>query len=75
MSKKLKVKDEVIVITGNCKGQSGKVLSRSGDKIFVEGVNMRKKHKKPTQQNEKGQIIDVEGPVHVSNVALYIKKK
>jgi large subunit ribosomal protein L24 len=71
MSKKLKVKDEVMVITGNCKGQKGKILFRSGDKVVVEGINLRKKHRKPTRQNEKGQIIDMECPIHVSNIKLY----
>ena len=71
MSKKLKVKDEVMVIAGNCKGQTGKILFRSEERVVVEGVNVRKKHKKPTRQNEKGQIIDIECPIHISNVKLY----
>lgn len=60
--------DTVTVITGNDKGKVGKVLKINGDRIFVEGVNVRKKHMKPTQQNQKGQIIDIEGGIHISNV-------
>lgn len=60
--------DEVMVIAGNDKGKSGKVISISDERIVVEGVNVRKKHMKPTQQNQKGQIIDIECGVHISNV-------
>lgn len=60
--------DEIVVIAGNDKGKTGKVLSKSGDRIVVEGVNVRKKHMKPTQQNQKGQIIDIECGIHISNV-------
>jgi len=68
MSRKLRVKDEVVVIAGNDRGQTGKILSISGERVLVEGVNVRKKHMKPTQQNEKGQIINIERPFHISNV-------
>jgi len=40
------------------------------DKVLVEGVNMVKKHQRPTNQNDKGGIIEVEAPLHVSNVAI-----
>jgi len=60
--------DEVTVIAGNDKGKSGKVMSLSGDRIIVEGINVRKKHMKPTQQNQKGQIIDIECGINISNV-------
>ncbi|MCC5832104.1 MAG: 50S ribosomal protein L24 [Chlamydiales bacterium] len=60
--------DEVIVIAGNDKGKTGKVISINGERITVEGVNIRKKHMKPTQQNQKGQIIDIECGIHISNV-------
>lgn len=75
MTRKLKVQDEVVVIAGNCKGQTGKILALSGEKVIVEGVNIRKKHKKPTQQNQKGQIINIECAMHVSNVKPFINGK
>lgn len=60
--------DEVTVIAGNDKGKTGKVISINDERITVEGVNVRKKHMKPTQQNQKGQIIDIECAIHISNV-------
>lgn len=60
--------DEVVVITGNDKERSGKILSINKNRITIEGVNVRKKHMKPTQQNQKGQIIDIECSIHISNV-------
>lgn len=64
--------DEVIIIAGNDKGRTGKILSMQGERITVEGVNVRKKHMKPTQQNQKGQIIDIECSIHISNVKPFI---
>jgi large subunit ribosomal protein L24 len=74
MEKKMKRKrvrrgDEVIIIAGNDRGKSGKIIGFKGDnRVIVEGVNVRKKHMKRTQQNPKGQIIDLECPIHISNV-------
>lgn len=65
---RLRPGDEVLVITGNDKGRTGKVLSFKEDRVIIEGINVRKKHMKPTQQNQKGQIIDIECPIHISNV-------
>ena len=69
---KLHVKkgDTVRVISGNDKGKSGVVkeaLPREG-LVLVEGINLRWKNKKPTQQNPKGERIQREVPIHVSNV-------
>jgi len=64
--------DEVVVIAGNDKGKTGKVLSLNGDRILIEGVNVRKKHMKPTQENQKGQIIDIEVAINISNVKPFI---
>lgn len=70
---KIKKGDTVIVTTGSYKGHRGKVLraipSRSA--VVVEGVNLKTKHRKPTQQNPTGGIDKVEAPIHVSNVAYY----
>jgi large subunit ribosomal protein L24 len=70
---KLKVKkgDEVIVITGKNKGKKGKILSvlPKENKAVVSGVNLVKKHMKPSQSSEGG-IIQKELPIHVSNISL-----
>ena len=69
---KLKVGDNVIVIAGNDKGKTGtiqKVLPEL-NKVVVENVNVRKKHRKPTQANPEGSVIEVYAPIHASNVAL-----
>lgn len=73
--KRLRPGDEVVVIAGNDKGRSGKIISFRGDRVVVEGINVRKKHMKPTQQNQKGQIIDIEIPIHISNVKPYVDGK
>jgi large subunit ribosomal protein L24 len=72
MRKKLHVKkgDNVMVTSGNSKGQQGKVLFVNVEKerAVVEGVNMISKHTKPNAENPKGGILKKEGPVHVSNL-------
>ena len=72
-SKKIRKGDKVIAIAGNNRGQSGTVLSCSGDKVLVQGINMRKKHVKPSQQNQKGGILEIEKPLHISNVRVCSK--
>jgi len=68
---KIKKGDEVIVITGKYKGVKGKVLESrpSESRVVVAGVNRTKRHVKPTQ-DKPGHIQDVEGAIHVSNVAI-----
>ena len=70
---KIKKGDTVVVTTGSFKGHRGKVLRAipSASKVVVEGVNLKTKHRKPTQQNPTGGIDKVEAPIHVSNVAYY----
>lgn len=74
---KLKIKsgDEVQVIAGEHKGREGKVLRVLGDynKALVEGVNVIKKHMKPSASNPQGGIIEREAPIHISNLALLDK--
>ncbi|NCB07005.1 MAG: 50S ribosomal protein L24 [Bacteroidia bacterium] len=74
MQKKLHIKkgDTVVVITGNSKGQKGRVLEviREDDRAIVEGVNLMKKHTKPNAKAPQGGIIEKEAPVHVSNLML-----
>ena len=64
--------DRVKVIRGNHRDSEGAVLRVLPDKdrVVVEGVNMRKRHERPTQDNPEGGIITFEAPIHVSNVML-----
>lgn len=73
---KIKKGDKVQVMTGTYKGTVGEVLQAfpSEGKLIVEGVNMIKKHQKPTQANPDGGIIEKEAKIQVSNVALYDEK-
>lgn len=69
---RLKKGDTVIVTTGKYKGQTGKVLAThpSENKVTVEGINIVKKHVKPTRANPQGGIIEVTKPIWVSKVAI-----
>jgi len=62
--------DQVVVIAGNCKGDTGRVLQVDPEKgqVIVEGVRLIKKHTKGNQMNPQGGIIEREGPIHISNV-------
>jgi large subunit ribosomal protein L24 len=62
--------DKVMVISGKDKGKTGVILAAfpKKDRIIVEGVNIVKKHSKPSQVNPNGGIINQEAPIHVSNV-------
>ncbi len=73
---KIKKGDTVQVISGAYKGTIAEVIKAmpSEDKVVVAGVNMKKKHLKPTQANPDGGIIEREAPIHVSNVMAYDKK-
>ena len=66
--------DEVVVIGGKDKGKTGKVLrvDREKQRVFVEGLNIIKRHQRPSALNPNAQagVIEREGPIHVSNVAL-----
>ena len=69
---KIKVGDNVKVLAGKDKGKEGKVIKtlKKDNKVVVEGINMVKKHVKPRGMNEVGSIVDVEAPIHASNVML-----
>ena len=62
--------DKVMVISGKDKGKTGVILASfpKRDRVLVEGVNIIKKHSKPSQVNPQGGIINQEAPIHVSNV-------
>jgi len=70
MKKWLKKGSTVLVIAGNDKGKVGDVLSVKGDRILIQGVNLRTKHQKRREQNASSEIIDIEVPIHISNVSL-----
>lgn len=64
--------DQVIVISGNDKGSTGEVIEAlpKKNRVVVQGVNVRVKHEKPTQQNPQGDRVEREFPIHASNVQL-----
>ncbi|MBC7106790.1 MAG: 50S ribosomal protein L24 [Firmicutes bacterium] len=65
--------DTVVVITGKYAGRKGKVLAVEPDKsrVIVEGVNIVKRHTRPTRQLSQGGIVEKEAPIHSSNVMLW----
>ena len=71
---RIRTADEVIVIAGKDKGKTGKVLrvDRKRERVYVEGLNMVKRHQRPIpgRPNIQVGVIEREGPIHVSNVAL-----
>lgn len=77
MARRIKVGDTVVVISGVEKGRTGKVLRVEVPKnrLYVEGLAMQFKHVRRSQQNPKGGRIQREGPIHVSNVALWSDQK
>ena len=62
--------DKVNVIAGKDKGKSGKILRVSKDRVVVEGINIVKRHQKPTAQNQTGGIVEREHPIHISNIMM-----
>ncbi|NBQ55078.1 MAG: 50S ribosomal protein L24 [Verrucomicrobia bacterium] len=64
--------DEVEVITGSQRGRKGKVLEVKTEslRVLIEGLNMIKRHVRPTQDNPKGGVVEREGSIHISNVKL-----
>jgi large subunit ribosomal protein L24 len=78
MALRIKAGDEVIVISGKDRGKRGKVLRAdpSRDRVYVEGLNIVKRHQKPQQvagaqrAEQVGGVIEKEGPIHASNVML-----
>lgn len=66
----VKKDDMVMVISGKDQGQKGRVIAAmpKNNRVLVEGVNMIKKHQRPSQGNPQGGILNQEAPIHVSNV-------
>ena len=69
---KIKKGDKVIVISGKDRGTTGTVLRAipAESKVIVEGVNIMKRHRRPTAKNRQGQIVEKPMPIHISNVAI-----
>ncbi len=67
---KIKKGDKVKVITGKDKGKTGSVVKAfpKDEKVLIDGVNLRKKHQRPRKQGEKGKVVEMAHPIHVSNV-------
>ncbi|MBP9841629.1 MAG: 50S ribosomal protein L24 [Simkaniaceae bacterium] len=70
---RLKRGSRVLVIAGNDRGQSGEVIALKGEKVLVKGVNVRKKHMKQRSEHTKSQILEMEKPIHQSNVVLCLE--
>ena len=70
MSKWINKGSLVLVISGNDKGKFGEVLARKKDKVIVKDVNIRKKHMKSRKQDMPSEIIHIERPINISNVAI-----
>lgn len=75
MATKIRKGDEVLVISGDHKGNKGKILQilSSKNRVIVEGINMIKKHEKKTQDNPQGKIVEREASIHLSNIKLLDK--
>jgi large subunit ribosomal protein L24 len=73
---KFKRGDSVVVIAGNDRGKTGaiKEVVREKGRVVVEGVNLRWKHRKPSQKNPKGERVQLEVGIHQSNVMLLDEK-
>jgi len=70
--RKIKKDDDVIVIAGKDKGNRGNVLKVAGDYVVVSGINKVKKHQKPNpMKGTNGGIVEIEKPMHISNVAIF----
>jgi len=69
---RIKKNDNIIVISGNDKNKTGKVLKvyPKVNRVIVEGINIHKRHTKPSQKNQQGGIVEQEAPINVSNVMI-----
>lgn len=70
---KIKSGDNVIILAGKDKGKTGEVISvdRKKNRAIIKGLNMVKKHMKPSAQNPQGGVKEMEAPIHISNIAFY----
>lgn len=77
MARHVRTGDLVVVTAGDSRGMTGKVLRVIPDKdrVVIQGVNLRKRHTKPTQANPQGAIVEREEPLHLSNVSPVVEGK
>ena len=73
MGARIRKGDNVVVISGKDKGKTGKVtrVLVEDNRVVVEGINLVKRHSRPTPRNPSGGIIEREAPLHVSNVLIF----
>jgi len=73
---KIRKNDTVLIITGKDCGKTGKVIKMfpKENKAIIEGLNLRKKHRRPRRAGEKGQIIEYPAKIHISNLKLICPK-
>lgn len=73
--KRISIGDNVTVISGKYKGQTGKIINIIGNKnkVKIENINVKTKHVKPKKSEDQGSIQKIEGPIHYSNIKV-IKK-
>jgi len=73
---KIKKGDQVLIISGKDRGRKSKVLETfpKESRILAEGINLRKKHQRPKRTGEKGQVVEMPAPIHISNVKLICPK-
>ncbi len=69
-TKKIKKGDKVLAITGNHRGQTGTVLAIHGSGAVVQGLNVKKKHVKKSQNTPNGGIVEMERPINISNLVV-----
>jgi large subunit ribosomal protein L24 len=69
---KIRKNDNVMVVAGNDRGKTGKILKvfPKVNRVIIEGINIRKRHTKASQKNPQGGIVEKESPINVSNVML-----
>nr|YP_009395839.1 ribosomal protein L24 [Herposiphonia versicolor]ARW64819.1 ribosomal protein L24 [Herposiphonia versicolor] len=72
MKNKIRKGDEITIISGKYKGTNGKVLEilKKNHRVLIENINMKIKHVKPKQTEDKGYIKKIEAPVHYSNIKI-----
>ena len=71
---RLKVNDEVVVISGKSRKQKGLIMAMKNNRVWVKGVNLRKRFIRPTQEAPNGGVIEVENSIHISNVQAWDPK-
>jgi len=73
---KFKKNDSVVVISGSDRGKRGKILNvdRVKGRVIVEGINKRNKYLKPSQDNPKGRLVNIEYPINISNIMYFCDK-